>query len=160
MCTQQWLWSIGRRDLQDSYSRCLTILLVARTSCERDVFTHFRTNRNSKLPFLQLSAASILYQPSDFSSVDRCRLLGVELDPQAASQVCSFYREFQRNDLGYWHNASDHQSTGPYVYAPCGLFPRPIGRATSKVRIAELEVKFRLLGKFMAKAVMDFRMVQ
>ncbi|XP_055334897.1 E3 ubiquitin-protein ligase TRIP12-like [Paramacrobiotus metropolitanus] len=67
-------------------------------------------------------------------------------------------KEFQRTELGLWHGASNHMSTGPYVYAPCGLFPKPIGQCTLKAQMTEIEGKFRLLGKFMAKAVMDFRM--
>ncbi|OQV21334.1 E3 ubiquitin-protein ligase TRIP12 [Hypsibius exemplaris] len=68
-------------------------------------------------------------------------------------------KEFQRTDLGLWHDASTGRTTGPHVYAPCGLFPKPIGRSNvSKARVTEVEGKFRLLGKFMAKSVMDSRM--
>lgn len=75
-------------------------------------------------------------------------------------QCVFFFREFQKTELGLWHSASDHKTSGAYVYAPCGLFPKPMASHTSKARVAEVEGKFRLLGKFMAKALMDFRMVR
>lgn len=47
-----------------------------------------------------------------------------------------------------------------YVNAPFGLFPKPAGRAAKQLHIARLKSKFKFLGKFMAKAVMDSRMVR
>lgn len=46
-----------------------------------------------------------------------------------------------------------------YVNPPFGLFPTPIGRAAKLSHISRLKSKFKFLGKFMAKAVMDSRMV-
>lgn len=46
-----------------------------------------------------------------------------------------------------------------YVNAAHGLFPTPIGRAAKLSQISRLKSKFKFLGKFMAKAVMDSRMV-
>lgn len=63
----------------------------------------------------------------------------------------------------------EHQTTatrGPneqapvtYVNARFGLFPSPVGRAAKLSQISRLKTKFKFLGKFMAKAVMDSRMV-
>lgn len=46
-----------------------------------------------------------------------------------------------------------------YVNAAHGLFPSPLGRAAKSPQISRLKTKFKFLGKFMAKAVMDSRMV-
>lgn len=46
-----------------------------------------------------------------------------------------------------------------YVNAAHGLFPLPLGRAAKLSQISRLRTKFKFLGKFMAKAVMDSRMV-
>lgn len=46
-----------------------------------------------------------------------------------------------------------------YVNLPCGLFPQAMGRNTKISQLSRIKAKFRFLGKFMAKAVMDSRMV-
>ncbi|XP_072935782.1 E3 ubiquitin-protein ligase TRIP12 isoform X2 [Epargyreus clarus] len=46
-----------------------------------------------------------------------------------------------------------------YVTWPCGLFPQAIGRNARATHLSRVKAKFRFLGKFMAKAVMDSRMV-
>ena len=50
-------------------------------------------------------------------------------------------------------------NTPLYVYSPVGLFPCPLGPNTKFVVAEEICSKFRFLGKFIAKAVMDSRMV-
>lgn len=47
-----------------------------------------------------------------------------------------------------------------YVNPVYGLFPSPIGKASKFGYISKIKSKFRFLGKFMAKAVMDSRMVR
>lgn len=47
-----------------------------------------------------------------------------------------------------------------YVSWPCGLFPQAIGRNARASHLSRVKAKFRFLGKFMAKAVMDSRMVR
>ncbi|XP_063890837.1 E3 ubiquitin-protein ligase TRIP12 isoform X2 [Helicoverpa armigera] len=46
-----------------------------------------------------------------------------------------------------------------YVTWPCGLFPQAVGRNARASHVSRVKAKFRFLGKFMAKAVMDSRMV-
>lgn len=46
-----------------------------------------------------------------------------------------------------------------YVAWPCGLFPQAVGRNGRASHLSRVKAKFRFLGKFMAKAVMDSRMV-
>ena len=46
-----------------------------------------------------------------------------------------------------------------YVNAPFGLFPMSLSRTAKTSQISRLKFKFKFLGKFMAKAVMDSRMV-
>ncbi|KAJ6635983.1 E3 ubiquitin-protein ligase TRIP12 [Pseudolycoriella hygida] len=52
-----------------------------------------------------------------------------------------------------------NRSTVTYVNAQFGLFPAPIGRAAKMPQITRLKTKFKFLGKLMAKAVMDSRML-
>lgn len=46
-----------------------------------------------------------------------------------------------------------------YVNAPHGLFPIPLSKTAKTSHLSRLKYKFKFLGKFMAKAVMDSRMV-
>lgn len=47
-----------------------------------------------------------------------------------------------------------------YVNSPNGLFPLPLSKTAKTSQISRLKFKFKFLGKFMAKAVMDSRMVR
>ncbi|XP_037922680.1 E3 ubiquitin-protein ligase TRIP12 isoform X3 [Hermetia illucens] len=49
--------------------------------------------------------------------------------------------------------------TTTYVNAPHGLFPLPLGKAAKLSQISRVKSKFKFLGKFIAKAVMDSRML-
>lgn len=72
-------------------------------------------------------------------------------------------RELQRVDLELWHDESGGTiSEGGqlgYVFSSVGLFPAPISRASRVSQVVKLKTKFKFIGKFMAKAVMDSRMV-
>lgn len=46
-----------------------------------------------------------------------------------------------------------------FVHAPFGLFPMPLGHGAKLSLITRTKTKFKFLGKFMAKAIMDSRMV-
>ena len=46
-----------------------------------------------------------------------------------------------------------------YVHSPVGLFPVPLGPSTRFSIVEEICSKFKFLGKLMAKATMDSRMV-
>jgi len=45
------------------------------------------------------------------------------------------------------------------MFSAKGLFAVPFGRTTKPAHIAKIKMKFRFLGKLMAKAIMDFRLV-
>lgn len=47
-----------------------------------------------------------------------------------------------------------------YMFSSRGLFAVPFGRTTKPAHIAKIKMKFRFLGKLMAKAIMDFRLVR
>ncbi|KDQ11912.1 hypothetical protein BOTBODRAFT_113824 [Botryobasidium botryosum FD-172 SS1] len=70
-------------------------------------------------------------------------------------------REFARRDIKMWHDA-DATSPGPYVSHPTGLFPAPFGRAEiaketpPKTKRSDI---FRILGQFVAKALLDSRII-
>lgn len=46
-----------------------------------------------------------------------------------------------------------------YIYSPSGLFPMPIARNTKLGSVSRLRNRYKLLGKFIAKALMDSRMI-
>lgn len=46
-----------------------------------------------------------------------------------------------------------------YIHSPCGLFPMPIARNTKLGNVSRLRNRYKLLGKFMGKALMDSRMI-
>lgn len=62
---------------------------------------------------------------------------------------------FRTNNI----TASDSDSSIAYVHSSVGLFPMALGRTTKVSQMSKLKSKFKFLGKFMAKAVMDSRMV-
>lgn len=66
-------------------------------------------------------------------------------------------RELQKAHLELW-NAVD-STDAEYVLSPTGLFPAPLPRTAKLSQVTKLKSKFRFLGRFMAKAVMDSRMV-
>ena len=46
-----------------------------------------------------------------------------------------------------------------YAFSSCGLFPAPLGRHAKTAAVNKVKAKFKFMGKFMAKAIMDFRVV-
>ena len=75
-------------------------------------------------------------------------------------------KELQRSDLELWRGDTV-TSTSPidpnvkvdYTSSPCGLFPVPLHRGSKAAQVNKVKAKFKFLGKFMAKALMDSRMV-
>ncbi|XP_047369481.1 E3 ubiquitin-protein ligase TRIP12 isoform X3 [Vespa velutina] len=67
-------------------------------------------------------------------------------------------KELQRADLDLWHGSSNPTETG-YVNPMHGLFATPIPWSTKVSHLAKLKTKFKFLGKFMAKAIYDSRML-
>ncbi|XP_018345656.1 PREDICTED: E3 ubiquitin-protein ligase TRIP12 isoform X5 [Trachymyrmex septentrionalis] len=67
-------------------------------------------------------------------------------------------KELQRADLDLWHGSSNPTENG-YVNSSHGLFPTPIPWNTKVSHLAKLKTKFKFLGKFMAKAIYDSRML-
>uniref|UniRef100_A0A8B9LPY2 E3 ubiquitin-protein ligase n=1 Tax=Astyanax mexicanus TaxID=7994 RepID=A0A8B9LPY2_ASTMX len=75
-------------------------------------------------------------------------------------------QELQRADLGLWRgeevtlaNPKGSQEGTKYMFSSRGLFAVPFGRSTKPAHIAKIKMKFRFLGKLMAKAIMDFRLL-
>uniref|UniRef100_A0A8C1VYI6 E3 ubiquitin-protein ligase n=1 Tax=Cyprinus carpio TaxID=7962 RepID=A0A8C1VYI6_CYPCA len=75
-------------------------------------------------------------------------------------------QELQRADLGLWRgeevtlsNPKGRQEGTKYMFSSRGLFAVPFGRTTKPAHIAKIKMKFRFLGKLMAKAIMDFRLL-
>ncbi|XP_030622810.1 E3 ubiquitin-protein ligase TRIP12 isoform X1 [Chanos chanos] len=75
-------------------------------------------------------------------------------------------QELQRADLGLWRgeevtlaNPKGSQEGMKYMFSSRGLFAVPFGRTTKPAHIAKIKMKFRFLGKLMAKAIMDFRLL-
>jgi hypothetical protein len=86
------------------------------------------------------------------------------------NQINMFIEQQQQNDSGESLSnpletprsgnvlASSNENV-QYVNAPNGLFPMPLSKTAKTSQISRLKFKFKFLGKFMAKAVMDSRMV-
>ncbi|XP_060516709.1 E3 ubiquitin-protein ligase TRIP12 isoform X2 [Cylas formicarius] len=68
-------------------------------------------------------------------------------------------KELQRHNLELWYAPDAGRSPGDYVFNRTGLFPAPLARGAKIGFITKIKSKFRFLGKFMAKAVMDSRML-
>lgn len=73
-------------------------------------------------------------------------------------------RELQRADLDMWRGETVSVLKGGeepvrYVHSPCGLFPLPLGRGAKVGHVSKVRSRFKLLGKFVAKALMDSRML-
>ena len=47
-----------------------------------------------------------------------------------------------------------------YVHSPCGLFPVPIAKHVKPSALFRIKSKFQFVGKFLAKALVDCRMVR
>ncbi|CAG5128805.1 unnamed protein product, partial [Candidula unifasciata] len=75
-------------------------------------------------------------------------------------------KELQRTDLELWRGDSiaatspaDPNMKVDYTQSPCGLFPLPLHRTAKAAHVNKVKIKFKFLGKFMAKALMDSRML-
>ena len=82
-------------------------------------------------------------------------------------------KELQRADLALWKGESvkitsedvmddeegENAACIDYVFAPAGLYPLPIPRNVKSSHKNKLKAKFNFIGKFIAKAVLDNRMV-
>lgn len=67
-------------------------------------------------------------------------------------------KELQRTSLELW-NAPSGTDEKEFVHNQDGLFPSPIAKSAKVGQVTKLKTKFRFMGKFMAKAVMDSRML-
>ncbi|CAF1314917.1 unnamed protein product [Adineta steineri] len=75
-------------------------------------------------------------------------------------------KELQRNGLELWRTDKIFESTKDkdvplpeYVDSRSGLYPAPLGRNAKASVITKIRQKYKFLGKFMAKALMDTRMI-
>lgn len=77
-------------------------------------------------------------------------------------------KDFQKSELEMWKGDTvsnldfknekfDNQDS--YVFSSNGLFPLPIAKNVKPSSVNKIKQRFKLLGKFMAKALMDSRMV-
>ncbi|XP_055377638.1 E3 ubiquitin-protein ligase TRIP12 isoform X4 [Condylostylus longicornis] len=75
-------------------------------------------------------------------------------EPQQIDQIHN--DQIQQNSI---QQAQQQNITITYVDVPHGLFPLPLGKTAKQSQISKMKTKFKFLGKFMAKAVMDSRML-
>jgi E3 ubiquitin-protein ligase TRIP12 len=78
-------------------------------------------------------------------------------------------QELQKRELDLWHSESSHVHTigdesvdvksKSYVQTSVGLFPKPLSKSVKAATLSKVKSKFKFIGRFMAKAVMDSRMV-
>lgn len=69
-------------------------------------------------------------------------------------------KEFQKEEHEIWRTETMLTDVdSKFVRSRNGLFPSPIGRNVKLSNVNKIKQRFKLLGKFMAKALMDSRMV-
>lgn len=71
------------------------------------------------------------------------------------SEVC---KEFCRKDLKLWLRDTSHQDD-TYIYHPTGLYPSPIPPSADTSEVSKRLKYFEILGLFVAKAIMDGRLL-
>ncbi|KAL4705000.1 hypothetical protein ACJJTC_009788 [Scirpophaga incertulas] len=79
---------------------------------------------------------------------------GLSLDEERSPEPPELERELEKET-----SIPSPAPDATYVSWPCGLFPQAVGRNARASHLSRVKAKFRFLGKFMAKAVMDSRMV-
>lgn len=67
--------------------------------------------------------------------------------------------EMWRGDKVKIKTASGANKDALFFHAPNGLFPAPLPRNAKATHVARVRQKFKLLGRFVAKAIMDFRVL-
>ncbi|KAE9544593.1 hypothetical protein AGLY_000135 [Aphis glycines] len=67
-------------------------------------------------------------------------------------------KELQKADLELWNNPSRSEFDS-YVHSAEGLYPNPLSRTCKLPHQVKMKSKFKFLGKFMAKAIMDSRLL-
>lgn len=68
-------------------------------------------------------------------------------------------KEFARKSLRMWRGSQD-SSESPYVFSPTGLFPEPMSDKESESDKGKERIKlFRILGQFLAKGLLDSRII-
>ncbi|CAF3579298.1 unnamed protein product [Rotaria socialis] len=137
-----------------------------------------QTDRQSIIPRIerkkvQLSRANILpemekildnWNSKHFLEVQYEDEVGFGLGPtlEAYSLIS---KELQKNGLELWRtdrifdSTKDASSLSEYVDSRYGLYPAPIGRNTKANAVTKIRQKFKFIGKFMGKALMDSRMI-
>lgn len=75
-------------------------------------------------------------------------------------------KELQKSEFELWRgeslvekNSSENEHITEYSFSICGLFPAPLARNAKAAIVNRIKAKFKFLGKFMAKALMDSRML-
>ena len=104
---------------------------------------------------------------SEFILSDEYVQVGTGLGP-----TLEFYtlvsRELQRSDLMLFRgdlclvpesSSMGASTTFQYIHSPTGLFPAPLGPSSMSIIVDDVCAKFKFMGKLMAKAIMDSRMV-
>ncbi|KAF6033616.1 TRIP12 [Bugula neritina] len=65
-------------------------------------------------------------------------------------------------DLDIWHsprNSESQADSTEYVDCKYGLYPKPLGRSAKLATVSKIKAKFRFIGKLLAKALMDSRIL-
>ncbi|XP_065056615.1 E3 ubiquitin-protein ligase TRIP12-like [Rhopilema esculentum] len=76
-------------------------------------------------------------------------------------------KEMQKVELQIWRGdivevaegAGESKNVTSYIHSPGGLFPAPLPKNIKVSQLSKVKSRFRFLGKFVAKAIMDSRMI-
>lgn len=97
-------------------------------------------------------------QNSNDSSTLHDSLCGIWIHNWCFNIIKTFYKQYCVQDMIFFVGLGEDEEI-LYCYSPCGLFPAPLPRNAKAAVINKVKAKFKFLGKFMAKALMDSRMV-
>jgi E3 ubiquitin-protein ligase TRIP12 len=74
--------------------------------------------------------------------------------------------EIQKTDYELWRGdkikistAKGHNQNSFFFFSPNGLFPAPLAKNAKSQLVTKIRNKFKVFGKFVAKAIMDFRVL-
>lgn len=104
---------------------------------------------------MAVSAAVITNPPSNSG--------GTEMEPKPivdpSSDSLPVLLSADENERGGGGGGGNPVTLVTYVNSPHGLFPIPLARTVKQTNMHRVKNKFRFLGKFMAKAIMDSRLL-
>jgi E3 ubiquitin-protein ligase TRIP12 len=164
--------------------RAMQKLLDTNTDLNQTNMTDMAGNTNERIvPKLErkkktiVRADDIIKQTetilNDFASPKSKALLEIQYENEVGTGLgptLEFYAltslEIQKVDYDLWRGdkikistAKGYNQNSLFFYSPSGLYPAPLAKSTKTQLVTKIRNKFKVFGKFVAKAIMDFRVL-